>query len=155
MGVIVPFLIYWLVLFIVCYTIVEFGQDQLYDEVTPYAWLKVGGGSLVLAAVLTWLRSSFETMYTADLPWTVLEGMVWFVVFTLVFQFHPKHALAIGTVAVLLIPGVATMGVESLTRPTPTLVPARSLTRQPVRRSLGPTVAPPGTPAPAESPVAK
>ncbi len=57
MAIVWPFLIYWLVLFIVCYSIVEFGQDQLYDEVTPKAWLKVGGGTFALALILTWLRT--------------------------------------------------------------------------------------------------
>ncbi len=51
-----PFLIYWLVLFVVCFVVVEFGHDQLYDEVTPHAGLKVAGGSLLLAILLTALR---------------------------------------------------------------------------------------------------
>src|SRR5947208_3506032 len=133
-----PFLIYWLVLFIACYSIVEFAQDQFYDEVTPHAWLKVTGGSLLLAALLTWLRTSYDTMLTSDLPWTVLQAIAWFVVFTLVFQFHPQHAAAIGIVAMLLVCGLATMGVESLTKPTPALRPASARQRsQPVRGALG------------------
>ena len=36
-----PFLIYWLVLFVLCYIVVEIGQDQLYDEVHPDVGLKV------------------------------------------------------------------------------------------------------------------
>ena len=152
MGAIIwPLLIYWLAMFIACYMIVEFGQDFFYDEVTPRAGLKVGLGSLVLAAFLTWLRPSFDTMFTADLPWTVLQAIVWFAVFTLIFQFHPTHAAAIGIVALLLIPGVATMGVESLMTPTPTLAPARTLQRPPaVRRSLAPSSAPAANPAPAD-----
>src|SRR5215212_1550443 len=127
MGAIVwPFLIYWLALFVACYTIVEVAQDQLYDEVTPMAWLKVGLGSLLLAALLTWLRTSYDTMFTSDLPWTVLQAIAWFVVFTLVFQFHPQHAAVIGIGAMLLIPGLASMGVESITKPTPKMTPARS-----------------------------
>jgi hypothetical protein len=150
MGIVWPLLIYWFVLFVACYTIVEFGQDQLYDEVTPYAWAKVGGGSLLLAAMLTWLRSSFDTMFTTDLPWTVLQAMAWWLVFMFIFQFHPQHALVISTVAVLLLPGVATMGVESLTQPTPALTPARSLTSKPLRRGL----TQPGAPAAKGAPVA-
>jgi hypothetical protein len=148
MGTIVwPFLIYWLAMFISCYTIIEVGQDFFYDEVTPRAGLKVAVGSFILAAMLTWLRPSFDTMFTSELPWTVLQGIVWFGVFTLIFQFHPTHALAIGTAALLLIPGVATMGVESMTTPTPTLTPARALQHpKAVRRSLGPS-APAAPPA--------
>ena len=33
-AIIWPFLIYWLVMFVACYVVVEVGQDQLYDEVT-------------------------------------------------------------------------------------------------------------------------
>lgn len=139
-----PFLIYWLALFIACYTVVEFGQDQLYDEVTPYAGLKVGAGSMILAALMTWLRPSFETMFTTAIAWTALQGIVWFIVFTLIFQFHPPHALGIGLLTMALVSGVATMGVESLTKPSPALTPVRELTiSKPVRRSLGPAAPPP------------
>ncbi|WP_406695430.1 hypothetical protein V5E97_30845 [Singulisphaera sp. Ch08] len=149
MGAIIwPLLIYWLAMFIASYMIVEFGQDFFYDEVTPRAGLKVGLGSFLLAALLTWLRPSYDTMFTSDLPWTVLQAIVWFAVFTLIYQFHPQHALAIGTVALLLIPGVATMGVQSLMTPTPTLAPARTLQHRPaVRRSLAPASVPPAKPA--------
>ncbi|SIO59789.1 hypothetical protein SAMN05444166_6170 [Singulisphaera sp. GP187] len=149
MGAIIwPLLIYWFAMFISCYMIVEFGQDFFYDEVTPRAGLKVGLGSFLLAALLTWLRPSFDTMFTSDLPWTVLQAIVWFAVFTLIFQFHPTHAAGIGIVALLLIPGVATMGVESIMTPTRTLASGRSLQRAPaVRRSLAPSSAPPANPA--------
>ncbi|MHC5537509.1 hypothetical protein ACYOEI_04665 [Singulisphaera rosea] len=145
MGAIVwPFLIYWLVLFVACFSIVEFGQDQLYDEVTPHPGLKVGLGSLILAAVLTWIRSSFDTMFTSDLPWTVLQAIVWFGVFTLILQFHPTHAFAIGVVAMLLIPGLATMGVHSLMTPRGAATPTRYTTpTKPIRKPLGSFGAPP------------
>ena len=42
-----PFLIYWLVMFVVSYIAVEVGQDQFYDEVTPHAGLKVTVGSFL------------------------------------------------------------------------------------------------------------
>jgi hypothetical protein len=145
MGAIVwPFLIYWLVLFVACYSIVEFAQDQFYDEVTPRAGLKVTLGSLVLAVFLTWLRTSYDTMFTSDFPWTVLQGIVWFAVFCLVFQFHPQHAASIGIVAMVLICGMATMGVESVTTPTPKGRAAGASPRaKPVRGSLGPVAQPP------------
>ena len=153
MGAIVwPLLIYWLVLFVACYVVVEVAQDQLYDEVTPRSGLKVAAGSLILAGLLTWLRPSFDTMFTNNFAWTVLQAIVWSAVFTLIFQFHPQHGAVLGIITMLLVPGVATMGVDSVLKPTPTLPPARSSSHsQPVRRPLGP-VAPP---AKAETPAAK
>jgi len=140
-----PFLIYWLVMFVVCYITVEIGQDQLYDEVTPRAGLKVAAGSLVLAALLTTLRAygfaaSFESMFTTNIGWTLLQGIVWFVVFMLIFQFHPWHALGLGIVTMLLVPGLATMGVESiLAKPAPQSAAARTFApSDPVRQSLAP-----------------
>jgi hypothetical protein len=59
-----PLLIYWLVLYVACYTACEVGQDQFYDEVTPNVGLKVAAGSLILAALATWIRPSFDTMFT-------------------------------------------------------------------------------------------
>ncbi len=139
-----PLLIYWLVLFVVCFMLIEVAQDQLYDAVTPYVGLKVGGGSLLLAGLLTALRfygfpASFESMFTTNIGWTLLQGVVWFLVFMLVFQFHPWHALGLGVVTMVLVSGLATMGVESImakprdvSRATRAFVPT-----EPVRQSLG------------------
>jgi hypothetical protein len=145
MTIVWSLLIYWLVLFVACFVIVEIGHDQLYDEAPPRAGLRVAGGSLVLAALLTALRAygfpaSFESMFTSNIGWTLLQGVVWFLVFMFVFLFHPWHALGLGVVTMVLISGLATMGVESVlakkkdvsnaTRP---FVPT-----EPVRQSLGP-----------------
>jgi hypothetical protein len=143
--IILPLLIYWLVLFVACFVVVEVGHDQLYDEVTPHAGLKVAGGSLLIAALLTILRfkgmaASYESMFTTNIIWTVLQGLVWFGVFTLIFQFHPWHALGLGLATMLLVTGLATMGVESLlSKPVPTTQSNRSLiSNQPVRQSVAP-----------------
>ena len=110
-----PFLFYWLILFVVCFAVVEFGQTYLYDETTPSAGMKVALGSAILALVLTWTRTEFMTMFTGDLGKTVVLAIVSFVVFTLAFRFQPWHALPIGIISVLLISGTATMGVQSFT----------------------------------------
>jgi len=147
-------LIYWLVVFVGCYVVVEIGQDQLYDQVTPRVGLKVAGGSLILALVLTafyakGLPVSYESMFTTSLIWTVFQAIIWFGVFTLIFQFHPWHALGLGIMTMLLVSGLATMGVESMLKPTPAAVsrPAAAFNK-PVRQSLAP-------PPPVEPPKAK
>ncbi len=140
-----PLLIYWLVLFVVCFIVVEVGHDQLYDEVTRHAGLKVTGGSLLIAILLTWLRwmgtpASYDSMFTANIGWTVLQGLVWFGVFTLIFQFHPWHALGVGIATMLLVTGLATMGVDSVLTKTVASPKAQRATvsGQPVRQSVTP-----------------
>ena len=149
MALLWPFLIYWLVIFVACFVVTEIGQDQLYDEVTPRVGLKVTSGSALIAMVLTALRyygvpASFESMFTTNIAWTLLQGVVWFGVFTLILQFHPWHALGIGTATMLMVSGLATMGVESvLSRPAPNSAAARSFApTKAVRQSLSPTSGP-------------
>ena len=159
MSIVWPLLIYWLVIFVACFVVVEIGQDQLYDEVTPHAGLKVTSGSLLIAAVLTALRyygfpASFESMFTSNIAWTLLQGVVWFGVFTLILQFHPWHALGLGTATMLMVSGLATMGVESiLARPAPTsaAAAARPFATKAVRQSLTPASGA-GATKPAEKP---
>lgn len=126
---------YWLLLFVACFAVVEFGQNYLYDETTPSAGLKVAAGSAVIALVLTWARTEFQTMFTSDLGKTVVLGIVAFAVFTLILRFQPWHALPIGLLSVLLISGTATMGVQSFAnrnRPIESAVRPQS---KPIRRS--------------------
>src|SRR4051812_37565058 len=123
LGIVGPFLFYWLILFVACFAVVEFGQTYLYDETTPSAALKATLGSALLALILTWTRTEFHTMLTAELGYTVVLAIMAFVVFALIFQFQPWHALPIGVITVLLISGTATMGVQSFSnrdRPLPT-----------------------------------
>lgn len=152
-AIIWPMLIYWLVFFVACYTVVEVGQDQFYDEVTPNVGWKVAAGSLILAALATWLRPSYESIFTSDIAWTALQAIVWVLVFMFVFQFHPWHALGLGLVTMVLVAGLATLGVDSLTRPSLTVAPVQPRGNQPVRKAIGPIGAPP---APAtDQPAAK
>ena len=58
-------------------------------------------------------------MFTTNIIWTVFQAIVWFGVFTLIFQFHPWHALGLGILTMLLVSGLATMGVDSMLKPTP------------------------------------
>lgn len=135
-----PLLIYWLALFVSCFVVTEIAQDQLYDEVTPRVGLKIALGTLIMAALMVALPPSYETMFTNNFAWTVLHLIVWFCVFTLIFQFHPPHALGLSIATFLLVSGLATMGVQSMLKPTPraALRPARA-NNPPVRQSLSPS----------------
>lgn len=143
--IVLSLLIYWLVLFVACFVVVEIGQDQLYDAVTPRAGLKVAGGSLLLAALLAGLRAygfpaTFESMFTTNIGWTLLQGVVWFLVFMLVLRFHPWHTFGLGVTTMLVCSGLATMGVEStLAKPRDTAAATQKFApKEPVRQSLGP-----------------
>jgi hypothetical protein len=137
-------LIYWLVMFVLSYVAVEIGQDQLYDEATPHAGLKVAGGSFVLAAMLTYFHPTFESMFTTNIAWTVLQALIWVGVFIFIYQFHPWHAAAIALPLMLISSGFATMGVDSVMTPTRATRPASKLnTSQPIRKSLGAPAPPP------------
>ena len=148
-----PLLIYWLAMFVSSYLIIEVAQDQLYDEVTPWVALKVTVGSLIMAITLTWLHPSFETMFTTNIAYTVLQGIVWFAIFTLIFQFHPWHGAALGIITMLVIPAAATMGVDSIMKEKPRAIATQSrVPAKPVRGSIGSTTPPKTEPAPKAEP---
>lgn len=122
----IAFLIDWLALFVTSYVVVEYGQNWLYDEPTKHFPLKVAAGTFGLAALLTALPLDYATMFTGSLHWLLLQAIVWFAVFTLLFQFHPPHAFVISVVMILTIPGLASMAVGSLKesrRPNPLVTP--------------------------------
>lgn len=150
-----PFLVYWLVLFVSCYIVVEYGQNYLYDETTPGVGWKVALGSALLAGLMTWTRTSYDTMFTAEFAWTALQAIAWFAVFTLIFRFQPLHGFAIGIVTMLLISGMATLGVTSLTqRGGPVPRPIRTPSK-PLRRAAGPSIKAEDTKAAPPAPAAK
>ncbi len=136
---VVSVLIYWLVFFGSCMFVVEVAQDQLYDQVTPHSGWKVGGGTLILAGLAAWLHPSYETMLTGDIHKTALQGIVWFLVFMFVFQFHPWHAIGLALITLIIIAGVATMGVDSMTKPSATEAASARRLNQPVRGTMSPS----------------
>ena len=136
-------LIYWMAIFVSCFVVTEVAQDQLYNLTTPRIGLKITLGSLFLAILMVLMPPSYQTMFTCDIAWTVLHLFAWFGVFTFILQFHPPHALGLSLATFFLVSGFATMGVNSILKPTPraALAPARS-TNKPVRQSLGPSAPP-------------
>jgi len=116
MSWILAFVVYWLVLFVACYLVTEHGQANLYDEVTPYLWPKVAGGSLLLAAVLTRAHTSFDTMMTDGVGWTIGQAILWFLVFMLVLRFQPLHAAVLGVITMVLVVGLVVGIGQTLTQ---------------------------------------
>jgi hypothetical protein len=154
------FLVYWAVAFVGCFTAVEIAQDALYDEVTPRAGLRVSLAASILALMMTYFHPSFETMFTAQIGLTVLQGIVWFAVFMFVLEFHPWHALGIGVLMMCLVAPLATMGVDSMLAPDDQVRRIRRgspAATRPVRGSLSPggSQVPASPPTPATAPAAK
>jgi hypothetical protein len=137
-SLVLQFFVNWLFLFIALYIVAEYGQYYLYEGSLPYNALRALGGSLLLAALLTWTRTSFDTMLTSGLGLTVIQGIAWFLVFTFVLQFHPLHGAVLGVATMLLIPGLATMAVDSLRRPVGVDRPTFDRPSKPLRTAVGP-----------------
>lgn len=114
MSWILAFVIYWLVLFVACYLVTEYGQANLYDEVVSYIWPRSIVASLILAAVLTRAHTSFDTILTDGIGWTIGQAVLWFLVFMLILRFQPLHAAVLGVITMVLVIGLATMAVDSL-----------------------------------------
>jgi hypothetical protein len=152
-----PLVIHWLILFVACYIITEYAQNYLYDETTPAVGLKVGAASLIFSAMLLWTKTSFDTMLTSEVAKTVLQGIVWFVVFLFILRFHPLHAFSIGVVSMLILAGLATLASDSLLRPASQGTPRKIEPSKPVRTSVGHPKMPLPPPAekPAETPAPK
>ena len=146
--VIISFAIYFLVLYVVCFLVVSQGQDALYDEATAGLPWKVALGTLILASMLTWTRSSFATMFTDDIGKTTLQAILWFGVFVLVFRFHPWHGAGIGIATMCIVTGMTTMAVQSMLAPRPTDRYESKAIAPPIRR-------PAYSAPPASKPVAK
>ena len=153
LSLLLTFAIYYVVLFVVCFFVVSQGQDALYDEATPGFEWKVAVGSLLLALLLTWTRSSFATMFTDEIGKTVLQAIVWFGVFVLIFRFHPWHGAGIGLATMLIVTGLASLAVESLFAPKSTQRFEAQQVAKPIRRPA--YAAPQPTQAPAPAPATK
>ncbi len=102
------FLIYAVILYVVSYIVVEYGQKYLYDEITPGTPLKVLLGSVILAGLLTYTRTGFETL-----------AIVWSGVFILIYRFQPWHGFGLAMATMLIFAGLSTLVVSSLTQPKP------------------------------------
>lgn len=132
-------LIYWVVFFAASYFILEQGQNYFYDEVTKGAPWKVAVGSLVFAVLLTWRNSTMIDMFTNRIGETALLAILAWIVFTVVYQFHPQHAAMIGPFAVVVIAAATALAVESLANSGRTVVQDRRTINRPIRKPAGGT----------------
>ncbi len=144
----VPFLFNWLIFFVVCYIVVEYGQTYFYDESTPNVLAKVALGSGLLALLMLWTKTSYDTMFTEQIAKTVVLAVVAFGVFTLIFRFQPWHGLGIGLATVLLMAGFATMAISSFADRNRVDAPSTRVPAKPLRRTTTtPTILPAGAKA--------
>jgi hypothetical protein len=149
LGYVWPFLIYFVILFTVCYIVVEYGQNYFYDEVTPAVAAKVALGAFLLACILTYTRSNFATMFTSDIAPTVFLAIAWAGIFILIFRFQPWHGFGLAMATFLIFAGMSTLVVDSMLSPKPAGRMDVTKENKPVRRSASgsPTLTPPTTPA--------
>ncbi len=141
LSVIVAFLVFWLILFVACFVVSEYAQKYLYDETAANLGVKLAIGTAILAALATAFRPSYDTMFTSEIAWTVLQAIAWFLVFMLVLGFHLPHALGLGLATFVLAAGMATMAIDSLTGDTP--AGTRVEIRPPSKPLRRPAYAPP------------
>ncbi len=153
---IVIFLVYFAIFYVISYILCEYGQNYLYDEVTPNMPLKVLAGSFVMAIAMTWARPRYDTMFTSDIGWTIIQGMLAAGIFTVAYQFHPWHGAGFGLAAFLFVGGIATMTGESLTTTSADPRTTSQAKRGPLRVIGGQVVRPDAKnqpqPAPAPAP---
>ena len=143
-SVIVAFVTYWLILFVACYIVTEYAQKYLYDEATPRLGLKLALGTTILAALATYFRPTYDTMFTTDIAWTILQAIAWFLVFLFILSFHPPHALGLGLAMMVLVAGMASLAVDSLRGDAPNA--ARRQIRAPSKPLRRPAASAPTTP---------
>lgn len=128
------FVVYFLILFVVSYIVVEYGQNYFYDEVTAGAPAKVAIGALLLALMMTWTKSNLATMFTEQIQWTVLLAILWTGVFILIYQFQPWHGFGLAMATLLIFAGMSTIVVDSLFSPKPAGRMDITIENKPIRR---------------------
>ena len=141
-----PFLIYASICFGVSFMLIEYGQKYLYDEMPSYTALRAVGGGLILGGVLTATHSSFDTMFTEKILLTLLLPIAFAGVFILLYRFQPIHGAAFALAAVLVLPGIATLAVDSLLQPRPAsrdTVESAAEKRKKLRQPTGTAMPPP------------
>jgi hypothetical protein len=151
-GYVWPFLIYYVILFAVCYIVVEYGQNYFYDEVTPAAAAKVALGALILASILTYTRSSFDSMFTSDIGKTVGLAIAWSGVFILIYRFQPWHGFGLAMATLLIFAGMSTLVVNSMLSPKPPGRMDTNVEYKTIRRPASGVTAPTPTASPTPSP---
>ncbi len=139
-GYLWPFLIYYVIVFVVSYIVVEYSQNYLYDEAPPGLASKVALGTLLIAGFLTWSRSNLATMFTEQFAPTFFLAIVWVGVFILIYRFQPWHGFGLGLATMLIFAGMSTLVVNSMLSPRPPGRLDTSVEYKPIRR---PTSAPP------------
>jgi hypothetical protein len=111
---VVPFLVYWILIYVGSYLVTEFAQNYLYDETTKGLGWRVAIGATILAALLTWTQPSFDTMFTETLASTLLQAVAWGAVFVFLYRFQPLHGAVAGMALMVVLAGTATLAVDSL-----------------------------------------
>lgn len=78
-------------------------QGIWYESVVGHLVPRVLLAAAILTALQVYLRIRLETLMDSSLPWVIVSGIVWAVVFYVLFQFSAGHALGLGVGGMLLL----------------------------------------------------
>lgn len=78
-------------------------QGIWYESVVGQIVPRVALAALIFTALQLYFRIRLETLMDASLPWVIVSGIVWAVVFYGLFQFSAGHALGLGVGGMLLL----------------------------------------------------
>jgi|GEM_PF-3773509 len=78
-------------------------QGIWYESVVGHLVPRVLLAAAILTALQVYLRIRLESLMDTSLPWVIVSGIVWAVVFYVLFQFSAGHALGLGVGGMLLL----------------------------------------------------
>lgn len=83
--------------------VTEVLQGVWYEKVVSYLTPRAFVAAAVLTALQLYLGIRLESLVSDSLPWAIVSGIVWAVVFYALFEFSAGHALGLGLAAMLLL----------------------------------------------------
>lgn len=84
-------------------------QGIWYESVVGQIVPRVVLAALIFTALQLYFRIRLESLMDASLPWVIVSGILWAVVFYGLFQFSAGHALGLGVGGMLLLTCLAGM----------------------------------------------
>lgn len=107
-------LVAWVVLGLLLYFVSEMAQRAFYQVPTGGLWWRIIAASLPMAVLLRLFPANMQIMFTENLVWTLLQLVLWWVLFWLVIGFQRGHAGVLGPSAYLLLGWLVTLALKGI-----------------------------------------
>ena len=104
----------WIMIWLIVYVVSDSAQAYLYNEAAEGLWWRTLAMAAPAGMLLVWFPCRLDTMFTEYILASILQPIIWWLLFEYLCGFHRPHAICFALAMFFLFGFAVTLALDSL-----------------------------------------